>query len=240
MKSIDVMEVEMVQSIETIKDAQRERAIKILPDTFLFKIKTTDDSTCQGYAIRHLNGRDILLIDAISEKTIKDFRESGYHIKGILLTSGKVVKGIGESLQKMKEEAGDAPIFIHPLDTSISSSATKDITGKHEIFSHFSLSVHHFPGVTGGSVVIHSEINNGMLFCGDSAVGSSYETDEHVFSRPENKDSAQDFGLAETWNSFDKEFAHILPRCGKPQFDLEEAEQNDLLQKLGRSGPISK
>lgn len=238
MKSIDVMDVESAQSIETIKNAQKGRAIKILPDTFLFKIECKDGSLCQGYALRHINRHDIVLIDAVDKDIISEFQESGYDIKGIFLTSRKMLDDTNSSFEEISKSA-DAPIFIHPLDTREQSKYTKDITAKHELLNNFALSVYHFPGVTGGSVVVYTEINGGTLFAGDSAVGSDYESKDNNLTRPENNDSAEDFGLAETWTSFVKEFTHVLPRRGKPCFDLSEGEQKDVLSRLGRSNPIS-
>ena len=74
-----------------------------------------------------------------------------------------------------------------------------------------------------------------MLFPGEDAVGSDYDSELNTFIRPEKENENNDFGLAESWASFDTPFTYLFPRKGKPGFNLEEGHQIDILNKLGKS-----
>ena len=90
-------------------------------------------------------------------------------------------------------------------------------------------------GSDGASVVVYCDLNDGMLFPGEDAVGSDYDSELNTFIRPEKTNANNDYGLAESWASFDTAFSYLFPRKGKPGFSLEEGHQIDILNKLGRS-----
>ena len=70
MKTVDKMEVLHSQSAEYIQQGETGKFLKLIPDTFLIKGKEKDGVFNQGYAIRHINRRDILLIDVVEEENI--------------------------------------------------------------------------------------------------------------------------------------------------------------------------
>ncbi len=74
-----------------------------------------------------------------------------------------------------------------------------------------------------------------MLFPGDDAVGSDYDSELNTFKRPEMKRENDDFGLAESWSAFEDEFTYFFPRKGKPAFNVDEGRQIDILNGLSRT-----
>jgi hypothetical protein len=72
---------------------------------------------------------------------------------------------------------------MHPRISAKDGDTLKDITGRHEIIKHFGLTITDLPGNGGGSVLIYSDINDGMLFTGADADGSSYDSDLNTFTR---------------------------------------------------------
>ncbi len=227
--------------IEDLKKNEVGKAVQILPDTYAIKIKKQRYRTGNSYFVKHLNQRDVLLIDTVhnaSKQTLKSLMEKGYNIAGLLLTHGDLVSQAYIDLETLSKMI-DAPIFIHPFDSGTQHSATLDITEPHALFEAFSLKIYNYPGHTGGSVLIYSEINNGMLFTGDCAVGAPYEDADFYFERPPIEDISKDVGLAVNWKRFVLPFKHILPLHGKPQFYLTEGGQKNVILQLGKDVPTS-
>ena len=238
MKQVDKMEIVHSQSTEFIEQGEQGKFLKMIPDTFLIKGDEVDGKYNQGYAIRHLNRRDILLIDVVeksSKAAVKKFVEEGYQIKGILITCDVILKTAYADLKTISEDAGGAAIYAHPRNNIKDDFKTKDITKRDPVLDSFSINIFDLPGASGASVVVYSEINDGMLFPGEDAVGSDYSSDLNTFSRPEKTNANNDFGLAESWAAFDTEFSFLFPRKGKPGFNLEEGNQIDILNSLGKS-----
>ena len=232
MKTVDKKEVIHSQSAEFIQQAEEGKFLKLIPDTFV--IKTADDT--QGYAIRHLNRQDMILIDAIgkgAQEGIKHLVEEGYNIKAILITNKIALKNAYASLKTVSEDAGGAPIYSHSVNSNDSEFEVKNINDKNGIFEHFSLSVRDFPAASGEAAVIYSEINEGMVFAGCSAIGASYDSKDEGFTRPELGSENKNFSLAESWRSYMREFRYFFPYKGKPAFKLSEGQQKDLILKLG-------
>lgn len=234
MKSVDKKEVISSQSAEFIQQGEDGKFLKMISDTFIIKM----ENGAQGYAMRHLNGQDILLIDTIvkgAQKEVKHLVEEGYKIKAILITNKEALKNAYDSLKTISEDAGGAPIFAHPMNINDSSFPVKDITVKNKIFDHFSIELDDFPSASGENTVIYSEINEGMVFAGNSAMGATYEEEGEkvklVDTGSENKNSS----LAEAWRTYTREFRYFFPYKGKPVFNLEEGEQTDFIQRLGNN-----
>jgi len=237
MKTVDKMEVLHSQSAEFIAQGETGKFLKLIPDTFIIKGEETEAGISQGYAIRHINRQDIILIDVVEKSTsdaVKKLVTDGYNIKAILISNGTILKNAHTDLKTISEDAGGAPIFTHPRNTIQDDFKTKDITAKNEIFKHFALKIFDLPGDGGGSVLIYSEINDGMLFTGEDAIGSNYDSEENTFHKPKLKSKNDEFGMAESWGAFDEEFTYLFPLHGKPGFNLEEGNQTDILNKLSR------
>lgn len=238
MKTVDKMEVLHSQSAEFIKQAEPGKFHKLIPDTFIIKGEKTELGYNQGYAIRHINRQDMILIDVVEESTkdaVKNLVEKGYKIKGIFLTCDGVMKSAYADLKTISEDAGGAPIYAHPLNSIKDNFKTKDITVNKDAVKSFGLRIFDLPGDGGASVLIYSEINDGMLFPGDDAMGSDYDSDLNTFDRPKWKKDNDNFGLAESWGAFKEEFAYFFPRKGKPGFNLDEGTQTDILTRLSRT-----
>ncbi len=237
MKTVDKMEVLHSQSAEFVQKGETGKFLKLIPDTFIIKGEEKDGVFNQGYAIRHINRQDILLIDVVEETTkdaVKKLVNDGYKIKGILITCDHILKDAYADLKTISEDAGDAPIFAHPRNNFKDSFKTKDITERKGVLKDFGLKVFDLPGNGGASVILYSEVNDGMLFPGEDAEGSPYDSDLNTFKRPKMDKSNDDFGLAGSWSAFDEEFAYLFPRKGKPGFNIEEGQQTDILNSLSK------
>ena len=237
MKTVDKMEVLSSQSAEFIEKSETGKFLKLIPDTFIIKGGESDNGFNQGYAIRHINRQDIVLIDVVEKSTkeaVKKLIEDGYNIKAILLSNTLIYKNAYADLSTLSKDAGGTEIFIHPRTTINDDFKTKDITSKNEILKSFSLHVNDLPGSGGGSVLIFSEINDGMLFTGADAEGSPYNSDLNTFSRPKNESKNDDFGIAEAWGAYKEEFTYLFPLKGKPAFNIDEGQRIDILNSLSR------
>lgn len=234
MKTIGKREVYSSQSAEFIEQAEEGKFLKLIPDTFIIKMEDGK----QGYAIRHLNRQDIILIDTSgkgAQDAIKKLVEEGYHVKGIVLTHQAAVEHAYADLKILSEDAGEAKIFVHPVNVKQSNSYIHDINVKNNVFEHFSMSVQDFPSRTGEANVVYSEINQGMVFSGNSALGADYGSEEDELMCPDLENKSKNFSLAEAWRSYTEDFRYFFPYQGKPKFGLSEGEQKDLIIKLGHS-----
>jgi len=237
MKTVDKMEILHSQTAEFIAQGEVGKFLKLIPDTFIIKGSEQENGYNQGYAIRHINRKDILLIDVVDKEmqnAIKHLVDDGYTIKGIVLSNSSVYKSAYANLKTISEDAGGAPIFAHPRNSIKDDYQIKDITGKQEITKHFGIKIYDLPGDGGGSILIYSDINDGMLFTGEDAIGSNYNETENTFSRPTMENKNSEFGLAESWGAFDEDFTYLFPLHGKPGFNLEDGQQTDILNKLSR------
>ncbi|WGK64504.1 MBL fold metallo-hydrolase [Croceiramulus getboli] len=227
--------IDIFSTLDELRTAVYGDPVKILPETFLMKVKKFKHRFGNTYALRHLNRKDLILIDAIrpeNKPAIDQFLDQGYQVRGILLTHGDLIKQAYADLHHISEELGNAPIFMHPLDAGEYGDLITDITEPNFVLEDFGIESYHYPGHTPGSVILYSERNEGMLFAGDSAVGSPYDQDDYYFERPPIENDETDFGLAQNWKRFVKPFKHFLPLHGKPQFGLSEPQQKDIILNL--------
>lgn len=235
MKTVDKKTVYSSQSAEFIQQAETGKFLKLISDTFI--LKTEDGS--QGYAIRHLNRKDMILIDTTgkgSKEAIKHLLKEGYNIKGIIITHKEVVDKAYAPLKEISDDAGGVPVITHSMNVHDPSMEITDITRKNNLFDHFALRVRDFPAKNGEASVIYSEINEGMVFAGCCAVGADYDSDKEGFKRADMGSENKDFSLAESWRSYMEEFRYFFPSRGKPGFNLSEGQQTDIIQKLGSKG----
>ena len=237
MKKVAKMEILHSQSPEFIQKGETGKFLKLIPDTFIIKGAETEDGFNQGYAIRHLNLKDIILIDVVEETTkaaVKNLVNEGYNINAILISNSDVYKRAYADLKTISEDAGGAEIFIHPRTTLKDTFKTKDITKKNDVHKTFKLKINDLPGNGGGSVLIFCEFNEGMLFTGADAEGSPYDSDGNTFTRPALQSKNDEFGLAESWGAYPEEFTYLFPLKGKPAFNIEDGQRLDILNKLSR------
>ena len=232
MKTVDKKEVISSQSAEFIQQAEEGKFHKMIPDTFIIKM----ENGAQGYAIRHLNRHDMLLIDTTgkgAEKAIKHLVEEGYKIKGIIVTHKEPLQNTYAPLKQISEDAGGAPIFSHPVNNKDNSFSVRDIYIKNDVFKHFSIFVDDFPSASGDTAVVYSEINEGMIFAGNSVKAAPYDQEGDQMTRADMGNRNKDLSLAESWRTYIREFRYFFPYRGKPRFNLSDGEQKDLIARLG-------
>lgn len=238
MKTVDKMDILHSQTPEFIAKGERGKFLKLIPDTFIIKGEENKDGSHQGYAIRHLNRKDIILIDVVEkgmQDAVKKLVTDGYTIKGIIITNSKVYKNTYADLKDISQDAGKAPVYSHPLLSVKDNFNLKDITKPNEIHKNFGLKIINLPGGDGGgSVLVYSDINEGMLFTGASAEGSPYDSDKNNFTRPKLGSKNDDFGLAEGWAVFTRPFRYMFPLKGKPGFNLTDSQQKQIISELSK------
>lgn len=238
MKTVDKREVYSSQSAEFIQKSEEGKFLKMISDTFIIKM----EGGKQGYAIRHLNGKDFLLIDTSekgAQKAVKQLVDEGYKIKAIVLTHKGAVSNAYADLKTLSEDAGGASIITHPININDSSFKVKDISVKDEALDHFSITVHDFPAKSGEASLLYTDINEGMLFSGCTAVGASYQSEESGFKRPDLGSENKNFSLASSWSAIVQEFRYFFPHLGQPGFNLSEGQAKDIIIALGDAGKPS-
>lgn len=237
MKKVDKMEVINSQSAEFIEKGETGKLLKLIPDTFIIKGAEREGGFHQGYALRHINRKDIILIDVVEESTreaVKKLVNDGYSIKGILISNKLVYKTAYADVKTLSQDAGGAPVFMHPRISPNDGDVLKDITGRNDIIKSFGLTITDLPGNGGGSVLIYSDINDGMLFTGADAEGSSYDSDLNTFTREKLDSKNDEYGLAESWGAYVMPFTYLFPLKGKPAFNIDEGQRADILRILSR------
>ncbi|AZQ44364.1 MBL fold metallo-hydrolase [Nonlabens ponticola] len=223
--------IDVYSRLDELRTAVFGESVKILPDTFLLKYDKHVHHFGNGYMLRHKNRHDIILIDAVikeHKEEIARFRESGYHIKAILLTHADLISQAYDDVDNIAKDL-DTTIYIHPLDKNNTQLAAID--EPNDVFDAFGIKVYHTPGHTKGSVAIYCEFNK-ALFTGDSAIGSPYEKDEYYFERPPIASEQADLGLRESLRSISVDFEHLLPLHGKPQFEIDDEERERIMRNL--------
>ncbi|MGM1057557.1 MAG: hypothetical protein ACQEWG_16850 [Bacteroidota bacterium] len=211
--------------------------IKILPDTFIVKGGKNDRGFDQGYAIRHLNRKDYILIDVVeaaSKEVVERLVKSGFNIRAILISGQSVLKDAYANLETISKDAGGADIYVHRRITEDVDFDVKSITSKDPLMKSFDLDVQELTGDKSGGVLIYSDLNEGMLFTGDNAVGSAYDSDRFTFTREKLENDSDEFAMAENWSTYNKEFKYLFPRKGKPAFEVDGGGRTDILNRLSR------
>lgn len=225
-------------SPDFIKGQDTGEFIKILPDTFVIKGAKNDRGFDQGYAIRHLNRKDYILIDVVEEATreaVERLVNGGFNIRAIFITGESVMKDAYADLATLSKDAGGADIYAHRRISKETDFEVKSITAKDPVMKSFDLDVQELTGDKSGAVLIYSDLNDGMLFTGDSAKGSAYDSDRFTFVREKEENESDEYALAENWSTYDKEFKYLFPRQGKPAFEVDGGTRTDILNRLSRA-----
>lgn len=223
---------------EFIDNQHTGKFIEILPNTFMIKGAINDRGFDQGYALKR-GKSELLLIDVVEEATkeaVTTIVKDRYEIKAILITSKSVLQDAYADLATISEEAGGADIYLHPEIDTDDDFETKRLTDNDSLLKSFNLDVHKLPSGKEGAVLIYSDKNDGMLFTGDSAKGSQYDTDSFVFTREKQEKKDDEFELARDWQNYDKDFTYLLPRQGKPALEINRATKANILNWLSRGG----
>lgn len=207
---------------------------ELLPGIFIIKGAKNDRGFDQAYAIQ--NGKkDLLLIDVVEEaykEAVQYLLNNAYNIKAILITGKAVLNDCYDDLETLSKDSGGAVIYIHP-EIAPSNSETSPLTGTDELLSNFGLEALVIPKKE-GEVVMHCKRHNGMIFSGDSAVGSAYNSDEFTFTRGRELKQEQAFEVEEFWKGLNREFDYFFPRKGKPAIEVDERTRTTLLTRLAQ------
>lgn len=216
-----------------IKDIHTGSFQELLPEIFLIKGAKNRRGFDQAYAI--IKGKEVLLIDAVEEtyrEATSYLLKNGYSIKAILITGKGVLEDAYANLQILAEDSGGAEIYMHP-EISSQDFATRELTGKDQLLNSFELEAYVLPGKE-GQVVLYSTQHGGILFTGDSALGSDYGSDEFLFTRGREKNEKAAFKVEEFWKNWKREFTYLFPRKGKPALQVDPQTRTTLLARLSR------
>lgn len=217
----------------SIRDLHTGKFREVLPGIFMIKGAKNQRGFDQGYAI--LNGKDLVLIDVVEnayKEALGYLQHNGYNIKAVLLTGKAVSNDAYADFQTLSEDLDDADIYIHP-DIAPQDFETKPLTGRDEILSKFDLEPHVLPGKE-GQVVVYCSRHNGIIFAGDSALGSDYGTDQFFFTRGREQKEEEAFAVEKFWREFKKDFDYFFPRQGKPALEVDGRTRTTLLSRLGK------
>lgn len=218
----------------SIRDLHTGKFREVLPGILMIKGAKNDRGFDQAYGI--LKGKkDLVLIDAVEEaykEAIEHLLHNGYHIKAILITGKGVSNDAYADFETLSENAGGAEIYIHP-EIAPQDFETKTLTSRDSLLSTFDLEPHVVPGKE-GQVVLVSSRHNGIVFAGDSAVGSDYGTDELLFTRGREQQEKKAFQVEEFWQGLTTSFDYFFTRKGKPAIEVDSRTRNTLLDRLAR------
>jgi hypothetical protein len=159
----------------------------------------------------------------------------GFNCRAILITGESVLKVSYADLQTISKAAGGADIYAHRRIAKDVDFDLKSITAKDPLMKSFDLDVQELTGDKSGGVLIYSDLNEGMLFTGDNAVGSAYDSDRFTFTREKLESESDEYAMAENWSTYDKEFKYLFPRKGKPAFEVDGGTRTDILNRLSRA-----
>lgn len=216
-----------------IKDVHTGKFQELLSDIFMIKGAKNERGFDQGYAI--LKGKDLVLIDVVEEaykEAVEHLRNNGYNIKAILVTGKAVRNDAYADFKTVSKDAGGADIYIHP-DLAPQDFETKSLSGRDALLSSFDLEPYTVPGKE-GQVILYCSRHNGIVFAGDSALGSSYGSDKFLFTRGREQKEKEAFPVEEFWQGFKKDFDYFFSRQGKPAIEVDERTRTSLLDRLAR------
>lgn len=217
----------------SIRDLHTGKFREVLPGIFMIKGAKNDRGFDQAYAV--VNGKDLLLIDAVEEAykgAIDYLLHNGYNINAILVTGKQVRNDSYPDLQTLSKDTGGASIYMHP-EIAPGDLETKGLTGRDELLGKFDLEPHVVPGKE-GQVILYCNRHNGIIFAGDSALGSDYGSDEFLFTRGREQKGKEAFPVEEFWQGFRKEFSYFFSRQGKPAIEVDDRTRTSLLDRLAR------
>lgn len=222
---------------EHIDNLHTGKFVELLPGTYMIKGAINDRGFDQAYALTNNKPKELILIDVVEEayrEAVETIVKDGYDIKAILITGKTVLNDAYADLETLSEDAGGAKIYLHPDIQPETEFEVHDLTSSDSLISNFNLEVFELPPNKKGEVLIFSGKNEGMLFAGDSAKGSDYESDTFIFSREKQEKQSDEFEISKYWQNFRKEFTYFFPRMGKPAIEVNGLTRSNILNWLSR------
>lgn len=214
-----------------INDLHTGKFRELLPGIFMIKGARNERGFDQAYGI--LKGKDLVLIDVVEEayrEAVQYLLNNGYNVRAILITGKAVSSDAYADFETLSKDAGDADIYIDPR-IAPQNSEIKDLTNRDSLLSEFDLQPHVLPGKE-GQIVLYCSRHNGIVFAGDSAVGSDYGTDGFLFTRGREQQEKLAFQVEEFWQGFNKDFDYFFSRQGKPAIEIDARTRRTLLSRL--------
>lgn len=224
---------------EFIASQHTGKFFKILPGVYMIKGAKNNDGFSQGYAISNGKRKELLLIDVVEEasrQAVKTIVKEGYEIKAIAITGEKVLKDSYADLDTLSQEAGGADIYMHSHLRPGDGTQTKVLNSSDALIKSFTLEVIELPQTPEGSLLLFSSKNEGMLFTGDNARGSGYDSDNFSFNREKMEKQEEEFKLASFWQKFNLNFTYLFPRSGKPAIEVDGRTRSNILNRIKRGG----
>lgn len=213
----------MNTKIQTIHQARDGKHIRLAQDLYLFRVPKHQFRHGQSYAMVTDND-ELILIDAVHQITksaVEEVINDHPRVAAMIVTHRDLIGQAFTSIQGLSEWI-NAPIYAHPADHM--GHAFVDITNTSDGFPQlYSLSFHHVPGHTPGSIMIYDHRNR-RLFTGDSAVGDKYGSETNDFTHPYIAESDWD-NYTRAWQTIQAPVKEVYPLHGKPVFELENFEQ---------------
>lgn len=222
---------------EHIDNLHTGKFVELLSGTYMIKGAINDRGFDQAYALTNNNRKELIFIDVVEEayrEAVETIVKDGYKIKAILITGQSVLNDAYADLETLSEDAGGAEIYLHPDIQPETDFKINDLINSDSLISSFNLEIFELPPNGNGEVLIYSAKNEGMLFVGDSAKGSEYETDTFIFSREKQEKQSDEFEISKYWQNFRKEFTYLFPRMGKPAIEVDGRTRSNILNWLSR------
>lgn len=207
---------------------------ELVPGIFMIKGAKNGRGFDQAYMIEK-GRKEVILIDVVEEayrEGLQDLLGNGYKVKALLITGKAVLKDCYTDLATMSEDLGDAEIYIAP-EIAPQDFETKKLSGRDALLSDYNLEAFVVPEKE-GQVILYSEKHSGVVFAGDSALGSDYGSDEFFFTRGREQNDKEAFAVEEFWRGFNKDFDYFFPRQGKPAVEVDERTRTTLLARLAK------
>lgn len=224
---------------EFIADQHTGKFVEILPHTYIIKGAKNERGFDQAYALSDSRQREFVLIDVVQEATreaVETMMKDGYIIKAILITGKGVLNEAYGNLGSLSSDAGGADIYIHPDIAPNDGFKTKSLLNQDALLSKYKIQTQELPAVKNGSVIISVNQHGGMVFPGDTAIGSAYGTDNFLFTRKEMEKEDHEFEVENFWKKYTSDFLYFFPRQGKPAIELDDRTRTTLLDRLSRGG----
>ncbi|PKD16195.1 hypothetical protein APR41_10435 [Salegentibacter salinarum] len=211
---------------------------EILPGIFIIKGAKNDRGFDQAYMILNQK-KELILIDAVEEayqKAIANLLSNGFIIRAILITGKDVLNDCYIDPDSLSKSLGNAEVYIS-TDISPQGVETKDLTDEDSLLKKFELEGYKVPKKE-GQIILYCDRHNGIIFTGNSAMGSDYGGDEFIFTRGREEDKEIALAVEEFWKGFIKEFEFLFPRQGKLGIQIDDRTRVTLLKRLssGESG----
>lgn len=222
---------------EFIDNQHTGKFVELLPGTYMIKGAINDRGFDQAYALTNNNRKELILIDVVEEayrEAVQTIVKDGYKIKAILITGKTVLNDAYGDLETLSEDAGGAKIYLHPDIQPETDLEVNDLINSDSLISSFNLEIFELPPNKTGEVLVFSSKNEGMLFAGDSAKGSDYDSDTFIFSREKQEKQSDEFEVSKYWQNFSKEFTYFFPRMGKPAIEVDSRTRSNIFNWLSR------